>query len=196
MNILIASNNKHKVKEIKEIVYKNVGNTINFITAKELNININPEETGSTLAENAKIKAIAFYNASKIPVIADDSGLEVEILNGLPGIHSARFADINNDKANREKLLSLLKNETNRKAKFHTFIAYYNGQETLFFEGECKGNIIHNERGNNGFGYDPIFVPDGYNKTFAELTENEKNKISHRHNAILNFCNNFLKNLK
>ena len=108
MNILIASNNKHKVKEIKEIVYKNVGNTINFITAKELNININPEETGSTLAENAKIKAIAFYNASKIPVIADDSGLEVEILNGLPGIHSARFADINNDKANREKLLSLL----------------------------------------------------------------------------------------
>ena len=88
MNILIASNNKHKVKEIKEIVYKNVGNTINFITAKELNININPEETGSTLAENAKIKAIAFYNASKIPVIADDSGLEVEILNGLPGIHS------------------------------------------------------------------------------------------------------------
>lgn len=196
MNILIASNNLHKINEIKEIIFNLATNSINLLSPKDLNINIVPEETGKTLYENAQIKAISFYKIAQIPVIADDSGLEVDALDGLPGIHSARFSINHDDKSNRNKLLSLLKDKTNFNAKFHTVIAYYDGNKTLFFNGECNGTIIFEERGNNGFGYDPIFIPKGYNKTFAELTENEKNIISHRYKAIKNFCENFINKLK
>jgi len=194
MKILIASNNSHKINEIKQIVAEKISTPIEFISPKSLNLTIDPEETGKTFAENAEIKAIAFYKAAKIPVIADDSGLEVGALNGLPGVNSARFAEAHNDAANRKKLLKLLENSENRSARFYTVITFYDGEKVLFFDGECKGEIIREEKGNAGFGYDPIFVPLGGTKTFAELSEKEKNKISHRYNAIANFCDNFLKN--
>ncbi len=190
MKILVATNNLHKIKEIKEIVARRVKLKIEFITPKDLNIVLEPEEIGTTFFENAKIKAEAFYSLTKLPVLADDSGLEVKILNGMPGVSSARFAEAHNDAANRQKLLKLLESTDNREARFVTVAAFYSGQNTqiLFFEGECKGKIIRAELGEGGFGYDPIFVPNGYGKTFAELDELEKNQISHRANAIYKFC--------
>jgi XTP/dITP diphosphohydrolase len=187
--ILIATNNEHKIGEIKEILNKLSSNlALEFITPLDLNIDIEPEENFDTLEENAKIKAVEFYSISRIPTIADDSGLEIAELNGMPGVYSARFAEAHNDQANRNKVLELLKNIKNREAKFRTVIVFYDGTEIHYFVGECKGIIIDVERGSNGFGYDSIFVPNGFEKTFAEMTQSEKNSISHRNKAVIKFC--------
>lgn len=194
MKILIATNNKHKVKEFKEIL--SVIDDIELLTPNELGINIEPNEIGNSFEENSKIKCLEFYKVSKIPVVADDSGLEIDALNKQPGIYSSRFAGENaNDKDNRIKVLQLLDkvNSNDKTARFRCVISFYNGKKIEHFDGSVEGIIIDEERGANGFGYDPIFVPNDYKLTFAELDENIKNKISHRANALKKFTE-FLKN--
>jgi len=188
MKIFLATNNKHKIREIKETVSKILNKNIDFVYPELLNINLDPDETGNTFEENSFIKAKNFFDVSGIPTLADDSGLEIEALDFLPGVHSARFADAHNDAANRKKVLELLKNKKNKNARFRTVLTYYDGNEKHHFCGICYGNIIDEERGVNGFGYDPIFVPTGYNKTFAEMSANEKNSLSHRYLAVVEFC--------
>jgi XTP/dITP diphosphohydrolase len=191
MKILVATNNQHKISEIQNTANKLLKHNIIFLSPQSLNINLAPEENGSTLKENAKIKAVAFYDVARLPVLADDSGLEIDALNGLPGVNSARFAEAHNDKANREKVLKLLENESNRNAKFCSVLAFYDGTEIKYYVGTCCGKIINEERGTNGFGYDSIFIPDGYDKTFAEMNDVEKNSISHRYLAVLKFCEKY-----
>jgi len=198
MKILIATNNSHKIQEINRIASDFVTpeklKKIQFLLPKELNINIEPNEIYDTFEGNSKLKAEEFFKVAQIPTLADDSGLEIEALNNAPGVYSARFAGdldvprIVQDKANRDKVLNLLKNETNRKAKFRTVLVFFDGNTTEYFVGECKGQIIDRERGENGFGYDSIFIPDGFDRTFAEMNDVEKNKISHRYFAVKAFC--------
>ncbi len=197
MKILIASNNTHKIKEFYEI-FSELNLNIEICTPSELNIDINVDETGSTFEYNAELKARAFYNECKLPVIADDTGLEVEALNGLPGVYSSRYAGNDCiDSNNRKKLIAELQksNAKDWSAQFKTVICYLDGQITKFYYGICKGKITDKEKGNNGFGYDSIFIPDKYKKTFAELSEIEKNNISHRGNAIRYFANDFKNNI-
>lgn len=184
MKILLATNNLHKIEEMRRILYKNC----ELVSPRDLGINIEVDETGESLAENAELKARAFYKASGIMSIADDTGLEVEALGGAPGVHSARYAGEGCiDSENRKKLLSELENSENRSARFRTVICCFDGSKPLFVSGECAGEIISTERGTGGFGYDPIFVPDGFSKTFAELSGEEKDAISHRGNAVRRF---------
>lgn len=193
MKLLIASNNQHKIEEVKKILTDAKIN-IRILTPKDLGIDINVDETGSTLELNAKLKAQAFYEIAKIPVVSDDTGLEVKALDGLPGVFSARYAgEACDSKANREKLITELKRTKSKDwtARFHTVICFYDGKPN-FFSGICLGKIIDKERGDGGFGYDSIFIPQGYDKTFAELSEEEKNSISHRGNALSYFAK-FLK---
>lgn len=196
MKILIATNNKHKVAEINDKIAE-YGLTVELITFPELsNQSIEIEEYGATLEENALIKAKTSFEMFNIPSFADDTGLEVFSLNGLPGVQSARFSGTyGNDRANREKLLSMLKGKVGdeRKARFRTVICFFDGSEPKFFEGICYGKIIEEEKGDKGFGYDSIFVPDGFDRTFAEMDLSEKNQISHRSRAIIKFLE-FLKN--
>ena len=194
MKIFLATNNKHKITEKKETINKLSNKNVEIVYPEMLNINIEPDETGSTFEENSFIKASAFFNATNIPTLADDSGLEIEALNGLPGVNSARFSKPHNDSANIKKVLELLKDKQNKIARFRTALAYYDGNEVYYFNGICNGRIISEERGSNGFGYDPIFIPDGYDKTFAEMSRNEKNSLSHRYLAVVEFCIWFSKN--
>lgn len=180
MNKLIfASNNKGKIKEVKEI-FKN--SDFEIISLLDLNIEIDIEEHGSTFVENALIKAEEIFNIYKTPVIADDSGLSVDYLNGAPGVYSKRFAGKNgDDDQNINKLLDELKKfNPPYKAKFVCAAVYKDENKTVTAIGEFHGEIIFDRRGNNGFGYDPVFVPNDYSKTLAELSSEEKNKISHR----------------
>ena len=192
MDILLASNNKHKAEEIIGTLRLNRIICINILLPSQVsNENLDVEESGSTLEENALIKAEFFYKLFNIPTIADDTGLEIDALGGQPGVYSARFAGRHgDDKANRLKVLSLMENIDleKRTARFRTVICFINKGKNQFIEGICRGRIIEEERGTNGFGYDPIFVPDGYDKTFAEMTAVEKNQISHRGRAIKNFA--------
>lgn len=184
-NIIIASNNKHKIEEIKNILKDY---NIKVISLKECGIDIKPKEDGNTFEENAYIKAKAAMDLTGLAVIADDSGLEVDALNGAPGIYSSRFAgEEGNDKKNNEKLLELLKDVKfeNRTAKFVSVIALITPEgDKIFARGEIKGIIGFEEKGSNGFGYDPLFIIPNLNKTFAELEFEEKNKISHRARAL------------
>lgn len=197
MKILIASNNQHKIIEFQAI-FRTLDN-IKFLTPRDLNLEIEIEENGTTFEENSIIKAKKYFEISKIPTIADDSGLIVPDLNNEPGIYSARYAGIGStDNLNRQKLLEniKLKGLIEPKAKFICIICFYDGNNEYIFNGECQGKIIDNERGNNGFGYDPIFVPDGFSLTFAELNSEIKNKISHRAKALEKFkffMNEYLK---
>ncbi|ROL60036.1 RdgB/HAM1 family non-canonical purine NTP pyrophosphatase [Bacteroidetes/Chlorobi group bacterium MS-B_bin-24] len=187
MKILLATNNENKYKEIYS-KFKEQNLPFELLSLNQVtNEKIEIEETGSSLEENALIKAREVYNLFKIPTIADDTGLEVEALGGLPGVNSARFSGVHgNDAENRKKLLGLLKDFPleKRNARFRTVICLYDGTEPKFFEGVCKGKIIFSERGSKGFGYDSIFVPENYEKTFAEMELGEKNRISHRSKAI------------
>ena len=184
--IIAASSNAHKIKEIQAIMDK-FG--IKVISRDEAGV---PEfeitEDGETFEENSYKKAYEIMKATGKTTIADDSGLMVDYLGGAPGVYSARFAgEEHNDAKNNEKLLRLLKNVTgdDRKAKFVSVITLvYPDGKTLVARGECQGRIIGAPTGENGFGYDPLFVPDGCNKTFAQLTEEEKNAISHRARAL------------
>jgi len=198
MTLLLGSNNKHKASEIRQIldVVLHSGYSLKILS-DVLSEFYDVVEDGETLEENAFKKANEYYQMTKIPCFADDTGLEIDALNGAPGVKSARFAgDDCIDKNNRMKVLKLMKDipEGKRTAQFRTVICYVDQHQTKYIEGICKGKIIFEERGTNGFGYDSIFVPEGFNKTFAEMDADEKNLISHRGNAIRKFAK-FLKTL-
>ncbi len=195
MKILLASNNQNKAKEIFGRI-QNAGLNVDILIPNMVSTEIfNVEENGKTLEENAFLKADFFYKKFGFPTFADDTGLEVDALNGEPGVFSARFSGVyGNDKANRLKLLKVLANlpESQKTARFRTVICFIDNEKSNFFEGVCFGKIISEERGECGFGYDSIFVPEGYDLTFAEMSFEEKNCISHRSRAIDKFIN-FLK---
>lgn len=197
MEIIVATNNAHKVREIQEVFNSDIFSRYSLKTLfEELGKNIEIEETGNTLEENALIKASTVFNLVNKTTIADDTGLEIDYLNGLPGVNSARFAgEQGNDSANRIKVLELMKDVPipKRTARFRTVICYYDNAGKNFIEGICSGLLLNEELGSNGFGYDSIFVPDGFSKSFAEMTSEEKNQISHRGKAIKNLIL-FLKN--
>jgi XTP/dITP diphosphohydrolase len=183
--IIFASKNKGKVEEVKNILEDL---DLQIISLADINESVEIIEDGNSFEENAIIKARQVYNKFKLPTIADDSGLVVEQLDGAPGVYSARFAGENSsDKANNKKLLEELKKHAEpHNAKFICAAVYYDGQEIKTTIGDFKGKIISEERGSNGFGYDPLFLPDGYTITSAEMEPELKNSISHRFNAFDN----------
>ena len=177
MKLVFASNNKHKVREISHIL----DNKITLLSLEEINIHEDIPEDEPLIEGNALFKARYVYNATGMNVFADDTGLEIEALNGQPGVHSARFAGESKDSsANIAKVLTMLKGIENRKARFRTVIALIFESQEYLFEGIITGTIIDEKRGDEGFGYDPVFIPDGKKLTFAQMTLTEKNKISHR----------------
>ncbi len=186
MKILLATNNKHKIAEMKSILASAFGEIVEVLLPSDiLTEPLEVEETGITLEENAYLKAIALFAATGIPSIADDTGLEIEELGNLPGVNSARYAGGHgNDSLNRTKVLSELSGSSNRKAQFRTVICFHDGVRTLFAEGICSGEILEDERGTGGFGYDSIFKPTGNVLSFAEMSASEKNLISHRGRAL------------
>lgn len=181
MEIVFASNNLNKIREINNVL----GNSFKLLSLKDICMEEDIPENEATLESNALLKARFIHNATGMNVFADDTGLETEALNGDPGVHSARFAGENKDsEANIDKLLALLEKKTSRKARFRTVIALIlDGKEHLF-EGIVEGEIITERRGKMGFGYDPVFLPEGRKLTFAEMDLDEKNKISHRARAF------------
>jgi XTP/dITP diphosphohydrolase len=181
MKLVFASNNKNKIQEIQQLV----PNSIQILSLEEIGCTEDIPETADTIEGNAILKANYVTEKYGYNCFADDTGLEVETLNGAPGVYSARYAGEQKDaNDNMDKLLLELKDKTNRKANFKTVIALnLNGEQNLF-TGIINGKIIEEKIGTNGFGYDPIFVADGYNKTFAELTMEEKSTISHRGIAV------------
>ena len=177
MKLVFASNNKHKAREISHIL----DNKITLLSLDEINILEDIPEDEPLIEGNALFKARYVYNATGLNVFADDTGLEIEALSGQPGVHSARFAgDSKDSSANITKVLTMLKGIENRKARFKTVIALIFESKEYLFEGIISGTIIDEERGNKGFGYDPVFIPDGKKLTFAQMTLTEKNKISYR----------------
>lgn len=183
MKLLFASHNSNKVKELKQIF----PTTYSLMGLDELNDFVEIEETGANLVENALLKARTIHKKYGFNTISDDTGLEIEALNGAPGVLSARFAgEENNSIRNMEKVLTLMQNSDNRRAQFKTVVALILDNKEYLFEGIVKGTILRDSRGEEGFGYDPIFLPDGYNQTFAEMSSTLKNEISHRAMAIKN----------
>ena len=186
MKIVFATNNKHKLDEIRKII----GDKIEIVSLSDIGCHDDIPETADTLEGNALQKANYIYNNYHLSCFADDTGLEVEALGGAPGIYSARYAggEGHDSEANMTKLLNELGKNTNRNARFRTVIALLltDGCEVkqMLFEGIAKGKIIDERRGTEGFGYDPIFQPEGYDKTFAEIGNEVKNKISHRAKAV------------
>ena len=179
--IVFATHNKDKLKEIKSIVPK----SFKLMSLDDILCHEEIPETADTIEGNAKIKADHVYYKYKFACFADDTGLEVEALDGEPGVKSARYAGTDkNNTANIDKLLFNLKDKEDRSARFKTVIHLMDKKINKRFTGICKGEIIESRRGEGGFGYDPIFVPDGYKETFAELPNEIKNKISHRGLAI------------
>ncbi|MCX8149802.1 MAG: RdgB/HAM1 family non-canonical purine NTP pyrophosphatase [Thermaurantimonas aggregans] len=184
MDIVFASNNAYKLEEIASLLPPSV----HIRSMKEAGIEAEIPETGNTLKENAFIKADFLRKKGLNAVLADDTGLEVNSLNGAPGVYSARYAGPEaNAKRNMEKLLTELETVTDRTARFVTVLCFVKDGDVHYFEGEVKGIIVDSPRGNQGFGYDPVFLPDGFNKTFAEMTLDEKNSISHRKRALEKF---------
>lgn len=181
MKIIFASNNKNKVQEIQNQVPK----SIQIVTLDEIGCTEDIAETGTTLEENAIIKANYITEKYGLPCFADDTGLEIDALNGEPGVYSARYSgeDKNADK-NMDLVLQKLGTSTNRKAQFKTVIALNINNEQHLFTGIVEGDIRNKKTGTNGFGYDPIFEPENLGKTFAEMTIDKKNKLSHRGRAV------------
>lgn len=178
--IVAATCNQHKVEEYRELL---AGQDLEICSLRDYPGYEEPEENGKDFEENANIKALTASEYCDNLAFADDSGLEVEALDNAPGIFSSRYAE--NDQKRIERLLSELEGKDNRRARFVCVISIaFNGEIAGSFRGEVYGTIIDEPRGENGFGYDPVFVPDGYDKTFAELSAEEKNKISHRANAV------------
>ncbi|SNS94459.1 XTP/dITP diphosphohydrolase [Ekhidna lutea] len=182
MQICFASHNENKVKELNEIM----PDGFKIIGLDEMGIKEEIAETGDTLEENSRIKARYIFDQYKTPVVSDDSGLLVNALNGEPGVYSARYAGQKKDADdNMDLLLKKLSGESDRSAAFQTIVTYIDdtGNEHQF-KGEIKGSILTQKRGANGFGYDPIFQPDGFEESFAELSSEVKNRISHRAKAV------------
>ena len=202
MKIVFATNNQHKLDEIRSIL----GDKFEIVSLADIGCHEDIPETGATLEENALMKAQYVYDHYHVSCFADDTGLEVEALNGAPGVYSARYASMSSDasatpashdsEANMARLLRELENNNNRKARFRTVIALIELEDdestefplhfnnTKFFEGIVEGQITRERHGDEGFGYDPIFQPDGYEQTFAELGMEIKNRISHRARAV------------
>lgn len=188
-SLVFATNNRHKLDEVRDVV----GDDFEILSLKDIGCNEDIAETGTTLEENALIKVRYIKEKYGYDCFGDDTGLEVEILNGAPGVYSARYAGDGHDaKANMERLLREMKGKMNRKAAFRSVIALISDNKEYLFEGRINGQIIENERGTAGFGYDPIFQPEGYENTFAKLGNDIKNQISHRALAVKKLCQ-FLK---
>jgi XTP/dITP diphosphohydrolase len=181
MELVLASNNAHKIDEIRQILPAH----IKVLSLKDVGFSQDIAETGKTFDANAEIKANAIFEQVQLPVFADDSGLEVTALNKAPGVKSARYAGEPVDaEKNIDLLLKNLEGKTNRKARFVTVICLKLPQKSFFFEGEVWGQITTERRGQGGFGYDAVFMPDGYQQTFAEMSADAKNQIGHRKQAL------------
>ena len=184
--LVFATNNAHKLEEIRAIL----GDKMHILSLNDINCHEDIPETADTLEGNAALKAEYIFTHYGKDCFADDTGLEVEALDGAPGIYSARYAggDGHDSEANMTKLLENMEGKDNRKARFRTAICLIEGGEKYFFDGIVNGEIIRARRGASGFGYDPIFMPEGYSDTFAEMGNDEKNKISHRARAVAKLC--------
>lgn len=180
MKLVFATNNKHKLEEVRDIV----GDRVEILSLNDINCNDEIPETADTLQGNALIKARYIYEKYGVDCFADDTGLEVEALDGAPGVYSARYAGEECDsEANMQKLLQNLTGKSERSAQFRTVIALIIDGEEKLFNGIVKGTITEEKRGDSGFGYDPIFVPEGYSESFAQMDSSTKNSISHRYRA-------------
>ena len=177
--IVFATNNAHKLEEVAAIL----GDVYDVLSLREIGCHVDIPETADTFAGNAIQKAQFVMEHYGYDCFADDSGLEVDVLDGAPGVYSARYSG-GGSEANMDKLLQNLTGKSDRGAQFRTVIALLIGEETQLFEGIVRGTIIEERRGGGGFGYDPIFVPDGYEQTFAQLGSEVKNRISHRAKAV------------
>ena len=183
--LVFVTNNAHKLEEISSIL----GGKMELLSLKDIQCTADIPETADTLEGNAIQKAEYIHRHYGLDCFADDTGLEVEALDGAPGVYSARYAGEGHDsEANMQKLLHNLEGKDNRKAQFRTAICLIMDNEQHLFEGICRGEIIKEKRGGAGFGYDPIFVPEGYTETFAELGNDIKNTISHRAKAVQMIC--------
>ncbi len=198
--LVFATHNRHKIFEVTEILNRQLRRPEGYAPAWEiaslsdLGFTDDIPETADNLEGNALLKAMHIVSRYDVDCFADDTGLEVEALHGRPGVYSARYAGENkNFDDNIKKVLGELHGINNRKARFRTIIALIKSGQVFYFEGIINGRLIHEKRGSSGFGYDPIFIPDGYSKTFAEMTLEQKNKISHRAQAIGKLCD-FLTN--
>lgn len=179
--LIFATNNQHKVSEIQSLLPTD----INVITLQQAGIDIDIPEPYATLKENAKTKAKTILELTKQNCFSEDTGLEIDALNGAPGVHSARYAGEHRDfNANIQKVLFNLNNMENRNAQFRTVICLIWNEKEYYFEGICRGKIAQQHAGKEGFGYDPIFIPEGADKSFAEMTMHEKNAFSHRQKAV------------
>ena len=194
--IVFATNNKHKLSEIRQIM----GNRMQVLSLNDINCDVDIPETADTLEGNARLKAKYIYEHYGLDCFADDTGLEVEALHGEPGIYSARYAAVKNphaeahdSEANMAFLLRELEGKDNRRARFRTVICLIADGHEQLFEGVVEGEIIQERRGDEGFGYDPIFQPLGYDKTFAQLGNDIKNTISHRAKAVKAFVDSLIK---
>ena len=188
MKLILASNNKKKLRELREILSDM---NVELLSQREAGCDFEVEETGTTFAENAYLKAKAVADATGLAAVADDSGLMVEALNGEPGVYSARYAPGGHEASDKEKyeyLLSKLVNVEHRAAKFVSSICCILPDGSIIrTEGECRGEILREPAGEGGFGYDPVFMPQGYDRSMAELGTEVKNRISHRANALREF---------
>lgn len=184
--LIFATNNQHKVDEVRHVL----GDMFNIVTLKEAGIDIDIPEPHDTLEANAREKSETIHNMTGKSCFSEDTGLEVDVLNGEPGVKSARYAgDGRSFEANVIKLLDNLQGSDNRKARFRTVISLILDDKEIQFEGICEGQILTASKGGNGFGYDPVFVPDGSDKTFAEMTMDEKSAFSHRKKAMTKLIN-------
>lgn len=190
--LVFATNNAHKLEEIRAIL----GNSIEILSLANIHCHADIPETADTLEGNARQKSRYVYEHYGLDCFADDTGLEVESLGGAPGVYSARYADGqgHDSQANMNKLLKEMEEKNDRKAQFRTIISLIEKGEERQFEGIVKGQITREKRGESGFGYDPIFQPDGYETTFAELGSDIKNRISHRARAVAALCDYLRKN--
>jgi XTP/dITP diphosphohydrolase len=182
MQVCFATNNKHKLEEVKRML----SNKFKIVSLEEIGCLDELSETLDTLEGNSLQKADFVFNTYHIPCFADDTGLEVEALHGAPGVYSARYAgEQKNSNDNIDLLLKNLNSEKNRRARFRTVITLKGfGGQNYFFDGIVKGTITVERKGNSGFGYDPVFIPEGFTTTFAEMSMDEKNKLSHRARAV------------
>lgn len=190
--LVFATNNAHKLEEIRAIL----GNSIEILSLADIHCHADIPETADTLEGNARQKSRYVYEHYGLDCFADDTGLEVESLGGAPGVYSARYADGqgHDSQANMNKLLKEMEEKNDRKAQIRTIISLIEKGEERQFEGIVKGQITREKRGESGFGYDPIFQPDGYETTFAELGSDIKNRISHRARAVAALCDYLRKN--
>lgn len=179
--LVFVTNNAHKLEEVKAIL----GNAFDVLSLKDIACYDEIPETADTLEGNALLKARYVYDKYGLDCFADDTGLEIDALGGAPGVYSARFAGEENDaKKNMHKVLTLMEGKEDRNACFRTVIALIQQGDMRYFEGKICGKIAREPYGNAGFGYDPVFVPEGYSESFAQLPAEEKNKISHRAKAV------------